>query len=666
VTARLIKTPFQNVAELSDGSRTKIGFALREDRRALRQRYGALPKPLYEELSALAATIGRSGSLNFPVSIQFESSLASMAGIAPDEAAAAVATEALMLRTELEQRGLSVTATAKYLPILYVEGAPQAILELAMDGRIVDIIDARRQEPEEFAVTAPVPHHDIPPTFNQPDPPPSGKYATGQKVGLIEVAQKSVDRSGKTFYCSLFDKHEAFSRATPDPANGLRVTYQQPARTPCGVSSTDCATASCSRCVEAGLKKPKTGVCTTRHGTGVATVMTATRNGLPYGSAEAQFFYPNGEDPCDGGSGFTNSLEYLRSKGVKTVNISTGCGNVSENQYARTYDMLIMRAAGNSAPDQRACEFSPNVVCVGGTNPSHGRSCFSAYKNPADLDREEPDLMALAGDRDAATCSSATETVEFAGLNYATHWDSDYGTSFAAPTVTSIALLLREACAWRFPDMHHLILRAILRTAAYKQNPHGTRYSTPNNFVSDGQDGAGFLSAEKAKPFCDPGMRSNSGLANPDLDNGDGSTFEGNDEYEIGNGSEGLTAGPPLAPSAYTSGNDGSRVWQVISNLGWLTTGQRVRATMSWDACTSDPQKPLLDYDLFLFRNDAGGGGNYAGGFAFASQSISDVEEGFDFGINTDGEYILMAGWEPQSGCNNGAEEPFGWAWAVL
>jgi hypothetical protein len=123
---------------------------------------------------------------------------------------------------------------------------------------------------------------------------------------------------------------------------------------------------------------------------------------------------------------------------------------------------------------------------------------------------------------------------------------------------------------------------------------------------------------------------------------------------------------PAATASAHTSGNDGSRVWQVISNLGWLTTGQRVRATMSWDACTSDPQKPLLDYDLFLFRNDAGGGGNYAGGFAFASQSISDVEEGFDFGINTDGEYILMAGWEPQSGCNNGAEEPFGWAWAVL
>jgi hypothetical protein len=111
--------------------------------------------------------------------------------------------------------------------------------------------------------------------------------------------------------------------------------------------------------------------------------------------------------------------------------------------------------------------------------------------------------------------------------------------------------------------------------------------------------------------------------------------FTGSTEYEPGGPPEGFGAG--MLPAAYTLPSNGSRVWQVITDFGWLSQGTRLRATMSWDTCTEDPLFPRVDFDLFLFRR-----------------------------IETAGEHVLMAGWSPGSGCNGSQWETFGWAWAIV
>jgi hypothetical protein len=337
-----------------------------------------------------------------------------------------------------------------------------------------------------------------------------------------------------------------------------------------------------------------------------------------------------------------------------------------ENYYARLFpNMLIVRAAGNSASTgDRACQltgggYNTNGICVGGVNSNHARSCFSNFVNPANSDREEPDVMAGAGERDA-NCVSQTEGVDVALVKtWTTEWGASPGTSFAAPTVTSIAALTREACAWRWPDMDHRIIRAIMRTAASKYNPSGLRYSTPTQGV-DWEDGAGFVSAQLVEPFCDAGMRANSGLDSPNLLTGDGSNPQGSVEYEVGQPGEG-TGGSGFSLQAFTSPNDGTRVWQVVSDLGYLTPGVKVRATISWDTCTDDVDLDHIDYDLFLYRQNPEGSG-----FVTASQSADDVEEGFDFQIGTADNYVLYAGWVPRLGCHGASTEVYGWAWQLL
>src|SRR5690606_13339155 len=78
----------------------------------------------------------------------------------------------------------------------------------------------------------------------------------------------------------------------------------------------------------------------------------------------------------------------------------------------------------------------------------------------------------------------------------------------------------------------------------------------------------------------------------------------------------------------------------------------RIRASISWDTCVSEPSGTRTvgtDFDLFLYNASQQR-------YVYGSQSIADVEEGFDVTLwqeAGDGEYEVIIAWpEGSSGCN--------------
>jgi hypothetical protein len=185
--------------------------------------------------------------------------------------------------------------------------------------------------------------------------------------------------------------------------------------------------------------------------------------------------------------------------------------------------MTVVKSAGNAGPEGFACPTTLNSLCVGGTSSSHDMSCFSSSNNPEGSDREEPDLTALAGDADSR-CGAAVDLVEVMGFSDPSDWSGEnLGTSFASPAVAAIILHLRESCELQgtFGFMDEKLIRAILRTASWVENPETPeRYATPA-IGDDHADGGGWISATAAEAFCRPGDGTDAGQVDIDLEGGD-------------------------------------------------------------------------------------------------------------------------------------------------
>lgn len=530
----------------------------------------------------------------------------------------------------------------------------------------------------------------------------NGFYGEGQKIAQIEDTVSGV-----------FDNHEAFQFAAPDtsrllgdPPLGWKVTYQEEPKT-C-TTAADCVAAygGTEPCLDLGHGLGKQ--CVVEHASQALSVAAGANDGQPHGAAKARFYYPNRFDFEDPDAALTNvcypkqalkSYEWLAGEGVDNVTESWGCFSPSDSTggllegftqdwFARYFDMFISKAAGNQGqgrdPDEPACPYSLNSMCVGGTydNANLGMWCHSSYTNylaPGEeqTDREEPDVAAFAGAYGCSTASADVDVMDVAAgaSGSTTGWTTEAGTSFAAPAVTALAALCREVA----PGGGHLsetVLRVILRLAPFWQsNPDALPYSMGTT-ANDWKDGAGKPLGTFLYAICTGETRDEDG----------GQIFVGSSDGDFdgspwGSESECIECGndPPLGPlsvpasvvprSTVAPGAGDGR----LTNLLWSGhVGGRIRAVMSWDSCPSSPDNagftgpgapvPIsTDYDLFLINRSRTPNGE----IVYSSQSVLDVNEGFDVEV-PEGDYEVVVGYDAASvGCDSANGEPYAFGiWA--
>jgi hypothetical protein len=217
------------------------------------------------------------------------------------------------------------------------------------------------------------------------------------------------------------------------------------------------------------------------------------------------------------------------------------------------------------------------------------------------------------------------------------HLGQNTGTSFATPIALSLAALLDEHCGFSLGEP---ATRAIMRTGAWRHNPDGGRYSTPDNVDTgsyDDRDGAGSPTADALSAFCG-GLISPGEAAGPDTYFSQDITLD-------------ATQAAPLPDFIGPSDRVGGPLSDAI-NLR-LYPGDRFRATLSWDSCQAssagnDPVKPL-DLDLALCT---------ATRCIAWGTSFDDCNEGFDVDIDTVDNYQLW--WTAPAGAAgcDGKPEP--------
>lgn len=426
----------------------------------------------------------------------------------------------------------------------------------------------------------------------------------------------------------------------------------------------------------------RAGRCLDRHESQVASVISVGRSGVEqYGASQATLYHynglgPNGAGACDATT-TREAYEWFAATGVQVVNESFYCfhplltGSLEhaaqedgfiQDYYARTYDIVVVRAAGNFAQEAAeanppafapACPHTLNATCVGGIDHNGAVSCVSQHQNPANVDREEPDVLSLAGA--SLSCSDTTDPI--VGVDVAlitpsgasTMWTKSVGgTSFAAPQVTQLATLIRERCGFGAPAT-----RAFIRNAGRVWTPELTRYSTPGP-GRDRRDGAGSPDAWGFPLDCGGG-----GDLMLDLTQTDPPPFEADCE----NCSEELARGGGLRfrnASQTRFGASGAH-YKELAVLEPNAT--RVRVTFSWDACAtastmSAPAPVSTDFDLWLVDTQQAR-------VIYGSLSNDDNNEGFDVDLTQFGtsQYAVWLSW-PESAvpCDGAGTEHTGFA----
>ncbi len=497
-------------------------------------------------------------------------------------------------------------------------------------------------------------------------------YGYSGKNQALGILGGSGDRLG------LFAEHSAFSFSPAPP------TYSSP--------PASCRTASdCSgnandleagyRCIDFTCRDP--------HDTAVASIAVTGKLDGPYNAASSQVFYyntgetvglpdipPGTKSPACSPSQ-RKGVKWLAQRRVSASVESFDClqggyplpsyayayasaarvDGYAEDFYARRFNLFTVRAAGNSAKAEvygggkaKACPFTRNSLCVGGTGANREMYCRSSFGN--DGDREEPDVVGYAGPS-CATSSVADPGPEVASMTGKTSWTNRVGTSFAAPNVAALAMLFKERCPDIPPATH--TLRTIFKVGAYDWNPEGSRYETPSALAPDARDGAGHASAEGIMRFCKPDG-SSSGIDASGVALADGKPTDVN-------GKDCADCGKRLAPLALTAaGPKDGRLYKEYATFG--ASSKRLRVGFNWDACAiaedgSGPAPLGIDFDIFLIdaKNNR---------VVYSSQSADDNSEGFDVPMNRWGDVPLrvVVGYPANAKtCDGGTTEPATFAW---
>jgi hypothetical protein len=602
---------------------------LLEERRAVRARFGALDRRVRDRMAVAApgklvpvAIFLEPLAASSPVHAQLASKVRATRAQGQAALKAASAAAVAQQRPVLESLGVQVRAVGRSMPILFGSASPAVLGAIAKRAEIGTIrLDVPGTPTRHFAYTG-VPNStsyvrsDL--SFNS-----YGYYARNQRVGVIESAD-----------CRLYDEHEAFGWAgAPSPTH---VVTDVPASS-CSDDK------DCDHC--AGLDPPATsgdrcinGTCVVNHASSVAGVVTSANDGNRYGASEAQVWFANRGRPdarvpwpvvlCNYDA-IENAYGWLRDGGVTTTVEAFGCeagdgDGLVQDWNARNYDLIVAKSAGNDdTATEPACPDTLNALCVGATNPqTDAVAFFSRYKNPAESDREEPDIAAQG------------VNVHLVDLSGSTEWQYRDGTSFSAPAVAAQIALLKDACGGapggagapgNGGTMDEPVVRAILRTAAYAVNPQDTTYSTPVPLgvtpTADYRDGAGIAWGWQLLDFC-----SRTGTGN--------SAEAAVKEIEP-------QSSPPLpqggefpSPKSPPGGFRGTTVWAAPLNIG-----ETVRATLSWDSCQwpAGSNYVATDLDLYLYNTRT----HHAIAY---SASYFDNNEGFQITVppGEDGDYELL------------------------
>ena len=672
---QIVKSPSGAYAIRADGRRLSLP-ALREATRAAhRARSGALVPGFHEHLRALPADEVVKAALYFEPDLPWRELAPRLYATTPDvaEAARAELIEAITeqgaeLADRLRARGLIVTAVGRRMPVVLARGPASTMLDLREERQLRMVTGAEPQVPELRCnggadkrdgvchVDVNV-FHGVDAAFNE-----AGYYGAGQRVAIFEDVGN----------CTLNEQHEAFQHVAG-------VVYSNPTPEQCAAS----------------------------HGTNVASVISGSNDGVRCGAAEVELYYPNAGTPeffpATGESVLTSIcninatltaydwMSSIADPPLSAVNESYGCMHqaincdyhlarqwegITQDYFARVYDMTIVKAAGNRncGVGQEACPWSLNSICVGSMNSAGSMSCFSSTANPGSeyealvSDREEPDLVALGGETTKDCPGPFDEEVCLASFETPEGWVGFHGTSYAAPAVTSMLTLYREACEPSSGDrLSQRALRALARVAAWGGNPADAAYSTPTP-SDDHLDGGGLLMAKALLSMCGDGSNGGTKDVVIDLEGGEpGPMPEAPSPYQDDWSAPGETqsfVGP--LDYGYQPGPSSGRKWAVFQE-GDFPAGSRLRVTWSWDGCAlSDtgfaPAGVSVDFDLFLYSPTLG--------YVWGSQSLDDNNEGFDYTIpaGEGGRYQIILAWpDGSTGCETGSTtEPGAYAWAFF
>ncbi|MGE0791215.1 MAG: S8 family serine peptidase [Sandaracinaceae bacterium] len=636
------KTPHHTIATRANGDRVDWSDLRAQDQSAWEARHGRMTPQMAELLDATPG-----GQISAMVAFGSETS--------------ADARQALLSSYDVD-----ITAIARHAPLAAIRGDVSELNTLARDPLIAVLDVGEYGEPvqDDYAGSSMCPDTSPgaldPVSFHAIDQLNSaGNFGDGYLVGLVEAAQH-----GK---CGFFAEHQAFAKNAGSPLYGTSPNA-------CTADfQCQMVTGFCDTCVN--------GYCTSAHATQVASVVSQN---IDFGSGEVErsasevrFVMSNtASSTACSTSGLITIYDFMLESGVLTANETFGCtggfdyGLVEDYYQLSNPELLVVTSSGNDH-DSRACRGTSNSLCVGGayydpTLSDYNVSCFQSDLNPLGSDREEPDLVGSGGSDSG--CSSYSTEVLVADPSVDCCWTGNVGTSFAAPAATAVATLHRERCEPTQGTLTGRRLRAVMRTMAYSGNPDGVlRYSTPKEF--DYADGAGLLTA-----FLGCGEGGPEGLTtgdgdDPDHDLSTGGSLPGGDveydpgfERETGRDSWGL----------YTTPTSSSRVGRQIGSGSWKQ-GQRIRWTVAWDACIASASSgtaasPATDFDVFLFNATTGA-------YIYGSQSVDDVNEGFDVVLQssdlsspsaTDDFEIWLSWPDDAEGCGGGTNAPYAQAWAIF
>lgn len=678
-----------------DGSLVPIEQLKKADREAKLAKFGALDPILHARLSSptSSATAPVSVGVLFRNDVQWgqlrQKMRAKDAGAkqqAHREALDGLATARTAAVRAIEATGLRVVSAPATFSGLVATGTPEQILRAARAPEVIRIVDAS-QRPATKTTSPPkngVSDPGIDNTFNA-----DGLYGLGQKIAIIEDNGQG-----------LWEPHESFVLAEVPPFQTERVAYKMEPKDCDDDSECDIHGGGSGLCLDLLYHPNHDKQCVTVHASQMASVILGTVGGTPHGAARARMYYANGDNSGNTNLGNPAALleayQFLASEFVTTVleawttrpsNATNYYGatleGITQDWYARYYDMAIFKSAGNrdyetlSDLADAACPFSLNSTCVGSHYESGaGVSYFSSASNlngafGARTDREEPDVTTFGGGSEISG-----DDVEVMQLGDDDDWDEVSGTSPAAAIATTMAALCKEASGG---SRSALSIRAIFKAGAWERNPGGGppadyRYSTTtSNFTptNDWLDGAGGLTGAPLLAQCKGNgnaLDGAVGVSGEDPGELKGDAWSGGSTCDRCGSSTPL-GGQSVQVRSYTnpSSSDGREFRTVLRTD--LTAGNRLRIAIAWDSCPASDSgtasAPVTtDYDLFLVDPN--------GDAIYSSQSISDVTEGFDVTLpagSATGTYEVKLGFPANSpGCSSFTPgfEPFAvsvWAW---